>query len=69
MCSVSVSLKPDGLGEHGTLYSESGWFMDGELGHAESQMTYESVAAILGVDGIPWKKDSVSWSDTIHYYQ
>lgn len=178
VCSVSVSLKPDGLGEHGALYSESGWFMDSDLGHAdwiidpalsgydhalaisgdvedesgsyhyeillrkwgerwddagsaipegyeswylplieagaempdaidstdapaspdpddfgksnaeatgvttldalraayqavhaESQMTYESVAAILGVDGIPWKKDSVSWSDTIHYYQ
>lgn len=32
---VDVTLSADGVGEHGTLYSESGYFMDHELEHAD----------------------------------
>lgn len=32
---VNVSLSEDGVGEHGTLYSEGGYFMDHELEHAD----------------------------------
>ena len=31
MAYVLARLSEDGLGEHGTLYSESGWFMDAEI--------------------------------------
>lgn len=32
---ANVTLSPDGLGEHGTLTSENGWFLDFDLGHAD----------------------------------
>ena len=32
---VDVSLSSSGTGEHGTLLSEGGWFMEMELGHAD----------------------------------
>ena len=31
MAHVLARLSEDGLGEHGTMYSESGWFMDAEI--------------------------------------
>ncbi len=32
---ANVTLSPDGLGEHGTLASEDGWFLDFDLDHAD----------------------------------
>lgn len=32
---AEVTLSEDGLGEHGTLVSEDGWFLDFDLGHAD----------------------------------
>ncbi len=35
ICSAEVTLNSSGTGEHGTMFSESGFFMDAELAHAD----------------------------------
>ena len=53
VCEASVSLSAAGTGEHGTLFSEEGYFMDGDLAHADwivdpGLMDYEDMICIDG---------------------
>ena len=50
---ASVSLNSAGTGEHGTLFSEGGYFLDGELSHADwivdpGLMNYDGLICIDG---------------------
>lgn len=50
---VNASISPYGVGEHGTLFSEGGWFMDDEPEHADwiADPGLEDFANLLTIDG------------------
>ena len=53
MASAAVSLSDTGTGEHGTLTSESGWFTDVALAHADwiVDLGLQELADIICIDG------------------
>lgn len=63
LCDADISLSPDGTGEHGTMMSESGWFMDADLAHADWIID----PGLLDYDGMIMLDGSAEGEDSYDY--